>query len=51
VTPRSLAVRHLAPLYCQRPITLSADPAEGGWTLKAFDDHHQLAIEMEVKTA
>lgn len=51
VTPRSLAVRHLAPLYCQRPMTLSADPVEGGWTLKAFDDHHQLAVEMEVKTA
>lgn len=49
VTPRSIAVRHLAPLYCQRPITLTADPVDGGWKLKAYDDRHQLAIEMEVQ--
>jgi len=33
VTPAALSVRHLAPLYCNRPVTLTADPepeAAGG---------------------
>jgi 3-methylfumaryl-CoA hydratase len=53
VVPAALSVRHLAPLYCNRPVTLTADPepdtADGRWRLKAFDDQHRLAVEMEVK--
>jgi 3-methylfumaryl-CoA hydratase len=48
VTPAALTVRHVAPLYCNRPVTLTADPVDGRWQLKAFDDQHRLAIEMAV---
>lgn len=48
VTPAAIAVRHLAPLYCNRPITLTADPVDGRWRLQAFDDQNRLAVEMEV---
>jgi len=50
VVPHRITVRHLAPLFCRRPITMTADPVDGGWKLKAFDVHHQLAIEMEVQS-
>jgi 3-methylfumaryl-CoA hydratase len=48
VTPATLAVRHVAPLYCNRPVTLAADQAGHRWLLKAFDDQHRLAVDMEV---
>jgi 3-methylfumaryl-CoA hydratase len=48
VTPSALTVRHVAPLYCNRPVTLTADPVDGRWQLKAFDDRHRLSIEMTV---
>lgn len=52
LAPTALAVRHLAPLYCNRPVTLTADPepdaAGRRWRLKAHDDQHRLAVEMEV---
>jgi len=48
VTPAAIAVRHVAPLYCKRPVTLAADPAGKGWRLKAFDDQNRLAVDMEV---
>lgn len=48
VMPAALSVRHLAPLYCNRAMTMAADPVAGGWRLKAFDDQHRLAVDMEV---
>jgi 3-methylfumaryl-CoA hydratase len=51
VTPAALAVRHVAPLYCNRAITLSADQVGDRWLLKAFDDQHRLAVDMEVDVA
>ncbi len=48
VAPVTIAVRHVAPLYCNRAITLTADPAGAGWHLQAFDDQHRLAVDMEV---
>lgn len=50
VVPVALKVRHLAPLFCNRPITLTADRIGAGWRLKALDDHNHLAVEMEVET-
>jgi 3-methylfumaryl-CoA hydratase len=47
-TPAAIAVRHVAPLYCDRRITLAADQAAAGWRLRAFDDKNRLAVEMEV---
>jgi 3-methylfumaryl-CoA hydratase len=48
ITPAALTVRHVAPLYCNRPVTLTADPVDGRWQLKAFDDQNRLAVEMAV---
>ena len=48
VRPATLAVRHVAPLYCNRPVTLTADPVGERWRLKAYDDGHRLAVDMEV---
>ncbi len=48
VAPAAIVVRHLAPLYCNRAITLTADQAGTRWLLKAFDDQHRLAVDMEV---
>lgn len=46
--PATLNVRHVAPLYCGRQITMTADRDGAGWRLKAFDDRQVLAIDMEV---
>lgn len=48
VTPAAITVRHVAPLYCNRRVTLTADPADSGWRLRAFDDVNRLAVDMEV---
>lgn len=48
VLPASIAVRHVAPLYCNRAITLAAEQVGKRWLLKAFDDQHQLTVAMEV---
>jgi 3-methylfumaryl-CoA hydratase len=48
VQPAALKVRHLVPLYCNRPITLTADRLGERWHLKAYDDRHRLAVDMEV---
>ena len=51
VVPATLKVRHLAPLFCNRPVTLAADRLGERWRLKAFDDRNQLAVDMEVDVA
>jgi 3-methylfumaryl-CoA hydratase len=51
VQPSALKVRHVAPLFCNRPITLAADRIGERWHLKAFDDRHRLAVDMEVDVA
>lgn len=48
VLPAAIKVRHVAPLYCNRPVTLAADRAGDRWLLKAFDDQQRLAVDMEV---
>lgn len=51
--PVHYAVRHTAPLYCGRPLTLAAtrlgDP--GRWQLQALDEQQRLAVDMEVSVA
>ncbi len=51
VAPASMTVRHLAPLYCDRAVTLAADRVGDRWLLKAFDDQHRLAVDMEVRVS
>jgi 3-methylfumaryl-CoA hydratase len=43
--------RHVAPLFCNRPMTLAADRLGERWRLSAFDDRHRLAVDMEVDVA
>lgn len=48
--PSSMKVRHLTPLFCDRPITLVATRHREGLNIKAFDHRSVLAIDMEAKT-
>jgi 3-methylfumaryl-CoA hydratase len=43
----SLKTRHLAPLFCGRPITLAAERQGETWRLRAFDDTGRLAVDIE----
>lgn len=49
VTPTALRARHLAPLYCNHPMTLCADPVPSGWRIRVLDDGGTLAAELEVE--
>jgi len=48
LAPSVLRIRHVAPLFCGRPMTLAAYCEEGRWSLKAFNDKNALAVDMEV---
>jgi 3-methylfumaryl-CoA hydratase len=53
LVPVRVKVRHTAPLYCDRPIKLTADREENCWRARAFedlgDDLGVLAVDMEVQ--
>jgi 3-methylfumaryl-CoA hydratase len=49
VTPSGLKVKHLAPLYCGRPITMVANQSEGKWHLQGYDHRFTLAVDMEIE--
>jgi 3-methylfumaryl-CoA hydratase len=42
-----IKVKHIAPLYCNRPLTLTAEKGETDWKLNVYDDNNTLAVEME----
>jgi 3-methylfumaryl-CoA hydratase len=48
VTPTRISTRHTAPLFSDRPVTLTADLVAGRWLARAYDDAGALAIDMEV---
>jgi 3-methylfumaryl-CoA hydratase len=48
LVPVGVKTKHSAPLYCGRPITLSADREGNLWRARAFDDIGTLAVDMEV---
>lgn len=50
LAPTRFRTKHLAPLFCGRPMTLAADRDERAWRLRAHDDAGTIAIEMEVDT-
>lgn len=50
LTPESFKTKHLAPLFCGRPITLAADRSGNAWCLRAYSDMGKIAAEMEVTT-
>jgi 3-methylfumaryl-CoA hydratase len=41
-------VKHLAPLYCNRSLTLTAQESETGWKLNVYNDLNEITVEMEV---
>lgn len=45
-----IKVKHTAPLFCCRKMTLTAKEEETGWKLKVYDDKNQIAVEMEAST-
>jgi 3-methylfumaryl-CoA hydratase len=49
LVPAAIKVRHAAPLFCGRPITLAADRCGDRWRLTAFDDKNRPAVNMEVE--
>jgi 3-methylfumaryl-CoA hydratase len=50
LVPTGIRTKHLAPLFCGRPITLAADRDGNAWRLRACDDSGKIAAEMEVHT-
>jgi 3-methylfumaryl-CoA hydratase len=50
VTFTAMKVRHVLPLFCDRPITMCATQEGTAWRLKAYDDQSNLSIEIEVTT-
>ncbi|HEY8608379.1 MAG TPA: hypothetical protein VIM12_14790 [Noviherbaspirillum sp.] len=50
LSPAGFRTRHLAPLFCGRPITLAADRQGDGWRLRAYNDMGIIAVEMELTT-
>jgi 3-methylfumaryl-CoA hydratase len=51
LTPRTVSIKHLAPLFCNRKITLAAEPCAQHWVVRAYADDNQLAAEMEVQVS
>lgn len=49
LVPAAIKVRHTAPLYCGRPITMTADREGAKWRLKTYDDRNVLAVDMELE--
>ncbi|MCU4118960.1 MaoC family dehydratase N-terminal domain-containing protein [Variovorax sp. N23] len=49
-TPSRLQTRHLAPLYCDRPLTIVAEKVGLAWRVSALDDQGLLCARMEVET-
>jgi 3-methylfumaryl-CoA hydratase len=47
---KSLKMKNLAPLFCDRPITIAASRVEDRWEVRIHDDKGQLAATTEVET-
>jgi 3-methylfumaryl-CoA hydratase len=48
-TLTALTARHVAPLFCGRPILLGAERRGDKWLLRAFDDTGRLAVDIEAE--
>ena len=42
-----IKVKHIAPLYCNRPLILTAKEIETGWKLIVYDNYNETTVEME----
>jgi 3-methylfumaryl-CoA hydratase len=43
-----IKVKHIAPLYCNKPMTLTAEKSKTGWKLYVYDDNNDIAVEAEI---
>lgn len=43
-----IKVKHIAPLYCNRAMTLTAKKNETNWILYIYDDYNSIAVEAEI---
>jgi 3-methylfumaryl-CoA hydratase len=43
----AIKIKHIAPLYCNRPMTMTAEKSETGWKLSVYDDNNDIAVEAE----
>lgn len=51
VVPSAVKLRHVAPLFCGRPITMVANQSDTKrWRLQAYDHRSALAVDMEVES-
>ena len=51
LAPSAIKVRHVAPLFCGRPVTMVAIQDDSHrWRLQAYDHRSTLAVDMEVDT-
>ena len=46
----SIKIKHTAPLFCNRTMTLAAEKKETGWQLNIYDDNNTIAVEITVGT-
>lgn len=51
ISPTELSVKHIAPLFCGRPLTLTANHNETGWQLNVLDNMNRVAVTMEANGA
>ncbi len=49
IEPTELTVKHIAPLFCGRMLTLTANQRETGWQLGVYDENNRLAVTMEAQ--
>jgi len=49
ISPSTIKVKHVAPLFCGRPITMVARQFDNKWQVQAFDHRSTLAVDMEVE--
>ncbi|CAN5133872.1 mesaconyl-C(4)-CoA hydratase [soil metagenome] len=47
----SLRIKHTAPLFCDRPVTLAATRDGDGWVVRAHDDNGTIAAEATLECA
>ena len=46
----SFSAKHVAPLFCGRPISLWGERQDDAWLLRAFDDNGVLAVDIEARS-
>jgi 3-methylfumaryl-CoA hydratase len=40
-----IAIKHLAPLYCNKPMTITANITDNGWIIIVYDNNNNKAVE------